>query len=159
MQTTFKFTSVWIKFQNWNLSVLKDGCPKWLNTGKTELLIIRLKQHNLKTSHCVLRVLPLSSFLCQNLGVLFDPLLSFDQQGKSPEGFLHLRNIVEISPVLSTVIHTLALIHAFISSRLDYCNAMFSGLPDASKNPPFGEERFGPVLSSLDWLPISAGSD
>ena len=42
--------------------------------------------------------------------------------------FCHQRNIVEVQPFLSQA-DTERLMHAFITSRLDYCNAVLSGLP------------------------------
>ena len=58
----------------------------------------------------------------------FDPMLSFDQHVKSITRtvFFHLRNIAKIRPMLA-IMDTETLLHTFISSRLDYCNPLFSG--------------------------------
>ena len=42
--------------------------------------------------------------------------------------FFHLRNIARIRDYLS-LNDAKTLIHAFVCSRLDYCNAILSGLP------------------------------
>ena len=62
------------------------------------------------------------------------------------------------------------LVHAFISSKLDYCNALLYGLPDREINRlqsiqngtvrlVSGDKRFEyivPVLMILHWLPVRA---
>jgi len=66
----------------------------------------------------------------QNLGVIFDPQLRFEAHIKhiSKTAFYHLRNAARLGPFLSFA-DTESLIHAFITARLDYCNALFSGIP------------------------------
>ncbi len=60
------------------------------------------------------------------------------------------------------------LVHAFMTSRLDYCNALLGGCPASSKNKlqivqnaaarVFTRSRkydhITPILQSLHWLPI-----
>ena len=86
--------------------------------------------------------------------------------------FFHLRNIAKIRPIL-TLSDAETLIHAFVSSRLDYCNVLFSGLPKSSlKNLQLVQnaaariltktrkfDHITPILSSLHWLPIQARCD
>ena len=63
--------------------------------------------------------------------------------------------------------------HAFISSRIDYCNALFTGLPKNTterlqliQNSAAGlltktkrREHITPVLASLHWLPVMSRID
>ncbi|XP_034082764.1 olfactory receptor 1030-like [Gymnodraco acuticeps] len=64
-----------------------------------------------------------------NLGVRFDRHLTFDTHIKHlcKTSFYHLRNI---RPTLS--LSDAELVHAFVSSRLDYCNALLIGTPSGS---------------------------
>jgi len=66
----------------------------------------------------------------RNLGVIFDPQLRFESHIKhiSKTAFYHLRNAARLEPFLSFA-DSESLIHAFIIARLDYCNALFSGIP------------------------------
>ena len=82
--------------------------------------------------------------------------------------FYHLRNIAKVRLFLSQA-DTEKLIHCFISSRLDYCNALLSGLPKKSigrlqlvqnaaarvLTKTKRRVHITPVLKSLHWLPIS----
>ena len=64
-------------------------------------------------------------------------------------------------------------IHAFVTSRLDYCNALLSGYPDKALNKlqlvlntaarmltrTKKIDHFTPVLASLHWLSVKARAD
>lgn len=81
--------------------------------------------------------------------------------------FHHLRNISKLRPTL-TLLDAEKLVHAFISSRLDYCNSLFFGIPGKSlqklqyiQNSAARilkrvrkYEHITPILHSLHWLPI-----
>ena len=81
--------------------------------------------------------------------------------------FFHLRNIVKIRSILSQS-DAEKLVHAFVTSRLDYCNSLLSGCPNNSlKNLQLIQnaaarvltgtskrDHISPVLSSLHWLPV-----
>ena len=110
------------------------------------------------------------SSLVRNLGVLFDPSLSFDSHIKSitKSAFFQLRNISRLRPSLSDT-SAETLIHAFVTSRLDYCNAVLYGVPNKSlarlqlvqnsaariltRTKPW--QHITPTLQNLHWLPIT----
>jgi hypothetical protein len=85
--------------------------------------------------------------------------------------FYHLKNISKVRPFLSYA-DTENLIHAFITSMLDYCNALPCGIPkkaigqlqhtectqNASAQVLTKTRRRAqttPVLKSLHWFPVS----
>ena len=61
------------------------------------------------------------------------PHLSFDTHIKHlcKKSFYHLKNIAKLCPTL-TLADAEKLVHALISSRLDYCNALLIGIPGKS---------------------------
>src|SRR4029434_11136645 len=72
-----------------------------------------------------------------NLGVIINQdLLHIKQISKTLR--VHLRNIAKIRKVLSLQ-HAEKRIHTFITSRLDYCNALLSGCSNNSINTVKGE--------------------
>ncbi len=88
-----------------------------LNSEKTDVLIIGPKnhtsnnlEHGLTLDGCSLD----SSSSVRNLGVLFDSNLS---------AFFHLKNISKPRSMLS-MSNAEMLIHAFMTSSLDYCNVL-----------------------------------
>ncbi|KAK0143573.1 ATP-binding cassette sub-family G member 5 [Merluccius polli] len=110
-----------------------------------------------------------SSTTVRNLGVIFDQDLSFNSHIKqtSRTAFFHLRNITKIRRILSKT-DAEKLIHAFVTSRLDYCNSLLSGCPNKSiktlqliQNAAARvltgtrkRDHISPVLASLHWLPV-----
>jgi hypothetical protein len=66
----------------------------------------------------------------KNWSVSLDSELHFESHVRNVTiiAFYHLRNIAKVRPFLSQA-DTERLSHAFITSRLDYCNALLSGLP------------------------------
>ncbi len=101
-----------------------------LNSEKTEVLITGPKTCMYKLKHCLIldgcSVNSLSSI--RNLGVLFDSNLSFETHVSSiiKSKFFHLEHIYKLRPMLS-MSNAETLIHAFMTSRLDYCNAFLVG--------------------------------
>lgn len=140
-----------------------------LNQDKTEVLVIDPKAQG---ENLVSKLLKLSlnpSNQVKNLGVIFDSELNFIPHIKNitKTGFYHLKNIARVRPFLSRA-NTETLMHAFISSRIDYCNALLSGLPkrnisglqllqnSAARVLTKTRRRahITPVLKSLHWLPV-----
>ncbi len=148
-----------------------------LNGSKTELILIGTVASTRKANGISLAVdssIVHPSSQVQNLGVIFAPQLTFDAHIKhiSKISFYHLKNIAWLIYFL-TFADAERLIHAFIKSKLDNCNALFSGLPAKSLNRlqyiqnsaahvltrTTPREHITPVLSQLHWLPINARID
>ena len=101
--------------------------------------------------------------------MIFDSNLTFESHVKNTTkvSFFHLRQIAKLRPFLSQPA-AVRLVHAFISSRLDYGNAVLLGSTDKTINPmqyvqncaarllthTLRWERITPVLFKLHWLPI-----
>ncbi len=107
-----------------------------LNCSKTEMLFIGTpsnvnKCSNFKFSVDNTQISP--SAQVRNLGMIFDAQLTFNSHFKNitKVSFFHLRNIACIRSFLSRP-DAERLIRAFITSRLDYCNSLFGGLPASS---------------------------
>ena len=94
-------------------SMLQAMWSNWNNVFT--MLSVHWEQTNKQTK---------KSLTVKDLGVTFDSTLSFDQHIKEITNiaFYHLHNIAKIRSFLSTADAEI-LIHAFASSRLDYCNA------------------------------------
>ena len=105
-----------------------------LNTEKSEAIVfspakkrgslptnvyITVAGHRIQPSSCV-----------RSLGVLFDSNLKMEQQiaNTVKSCYYHIRNIGRIRPHL-TEESCKTLVHALVTSRLDYGNALLYGLP------------------------------
>ena len=107
----------------------------------------------------------------RNLGVIFDSELNFKAHISAicQSCFHQLRDISSIRKYLTTDAAK-TIIHAFVSSRIDGCNALLYGLPQkdinrlrlvhhaaariVSRTRKF--DRITPVLKDLHWLPVEA---
>uniref|UniRef100_A0A673Y0T8 Reverse transcriptase domain-containing protein n=1 Tax=Salmo trutta TaxID=8032 RepID=A0A673Y0T8_SALTR len=148
-----------------------------LNSDKTEMLVLGPKKQRdlllnltINLDGCTV----VSNKTVKDLGVTLDPDLSFEEHIKtaSRTAFFHLRNIAKIRNFLSKN-DAEKLIHAFVTSRLDYCNALLSGYPDKALNKlqlvlntaariltrTKKFDHITPVLASLHWLPVKARAD
>lgn len=105
----------------------------------------------------------------RNLGVIFDSSLLFNKQISAvvKSSFYQLRQIAKIKSLLSPS-NLEIVIHSFITSRLDYCNSLYSGLPqnalsrlqlvqNAAARLLLGlrkRDHITPALRNLHWLPV-----
>ncbi len=141
-----------------------------LNESKTELILFGPSE-SVDTSKIELGILsPFRTHQVKNLGIVCDSALKFDKQINEviKISFFQLRLISKIKPFLSRK-DLEKVIHAFIFSRLDYCNSLYYGvqyksldrlqlvqnsaarlLTGTRKN-----EHITPVLRELHWLPVS----
>ena len=106
-----------------------------LNPSKTELLLIGTKQQRLKFSDLTNLslsndIIPVSSS-AHNLGFIFDSDMSFSDQINSVSKFchFHIRDIRRIRHLLP-----LPLANSLVSSKLDYCNSLYSGISQTNLN-------------------------
>ncbi len=122
-------------------------------------------EHGLTLDGCSLD----SSSSVRNLAVLFDSNLSFDSHVSSicKTAFFHLKNIYKLRPMLS-MSNAEMLINAFMTSRLDYCNALLGGcsahlinklqmVQNAAARVLTRTRKYDHislVMSTLHWLPI-----
>ncbi|TKS65387.1 hypothetical protein D9C73_028345 [Collichthys lucidus] len=144
-----------------------------LNSSKTEAIIVGTPNQIQASPITSLTLsghdIPISSSVT-NLGVRFDPHLTFETHIKHlcKISFYHLRNIAKLRPNL-TLPDCEKLVHAFVSSRLDYCNALLIGTHSKHLHQlqlvqnsaarilmrVRKSEHITPILHSLHWLPIS----
>ena len=143
-----------------------------INDTKTEFVIISSRQQVSKIHIDKIKVgestiEPVK--MVRNLGAWFDSHMSMNSHiGKvCSKAFRSLYNIRQIRKFLSEET-TKILVHAFVTSHLDYCNSLLYGLPQYQYDrlqrvlnaaarvvclvPKF--DHITPVLSRLHWLPV-----
>ena len=108
-----------------------------LNSDKTEVITFGPKHLRDKLSNHIMTLdgfTLTSSNTVKNLGVILDQDLSFNSRIKQVcrTSFFHLLNISKIRNML-TLSDAEKLIHAFVTSRVDYCNSLLSG---CQEQPP-----------------------
>ena len=105
----------------------------------------------------------------RNLGVLFDSALTMDSQVASAAKtcYYQIRNIGHIRSCITSDACKI-LVHALVTSRLDYCNALLYGLPQTMLKRlqrvqncaarlicrRKKHDHVTPLLKELHWLPI-----
>ena len=145
-----------------------------MNDGKTEFLVIGTRQQlcklqpiSISVNNSVISPSPHIKNLWQLVGLELKHGDSYTKVCKAC--FFHLHNIRRIKKYLSRE-NLLILVHAFITSRLDYCNSLFYGLPakqisklqrvlNAAARLVMEVPKYShitPVLYELHWLPVHA---
>src|SRR5579872_3597180 len=161
IQTCFSELQAWM-----------DNNKLVLNAFKTEIIVFG-SQHQLnkfnKTCITVGNVQVSISDNVRNLGVTFDSQLSFEKHSKQlfSSCFYQIRQLWSIRHCLSDTAAEI-LVHAFVSSRLDYCNCLFLSctksvldrlqkVQNAAARIVLRTKRYDsttPLLHQLHWLKI-----
>lgn len=143
-----------------------------LNNNKTELLVLHAYHRpspSLDSVYADTELIKASESV-RNIGVWFDKTLLMKKHVNSvcKTAFYQLRHLATIRRFLSYQ-HFEILIHAFVTSRLDYCNSLLYGLPQnllqklqfvqnsAARLLSFTRktEHITPILKELHWLPVA----
>ena len=143
-----------------------------LTDDKTEFIIIGTRQQLNKLQAMNIKVGGSErkpGYQVKNLGSWLDPNLNMRHHitNVCKAGFFYLYNIRRIKKYLSRD-SLLTLVHAFITSRLDYCNALLYGLPreqiaklqrvqNAAARLIMDIGKYShitPALYELHWLPV-----
>jgi hypothetical protein len=161
------------------LSSTLDSVHSWLssnrlfvNPGKTEFLLVGSKQQRAKliSSSLVFKENILSpSSTVRNLGVTFDSDMTLSKHISSvSRSSYHV-----IRQIRSSLDHNscVLLCNALVSSKLDFCNSLYYGLPQSSIHrlqliqnslarvvcPSVARrDHITPTLRKLHWLPVNA---
>ena len=143
-----------------------------LNDDKTEFLLIGSPYFYSKNPSASVKIgkIEIQSVThTKNLGTIFDCFLKMDKfvNFKCSSIMYYIRSIAKIRKCLTTDA-TKALVHAFVTSRLDYANSLLYGinkslvnklqvLQNAAARVVTQSERqthASPILKSLHWLPV-----
>ena len=145
-----------------------------LNDSKTEVLVIvpprssgYYPEMDIKIADATVK----TSKTAKSLGTTFDSSMTLvpEIQNRCKSLLFHLRNIRLIRRFISQSACE-KLIHAVVSSRLDYANSLFVGLPNKTLKPLQSIQNIAariitktrkfdhitPVLRTLHWLPVKS---
>lgn len=126
----------------------------------------------LHIAYCWMKEWKVANSRQKNLEVKFDSGLKSDKQMNRVVkwSLVQLRIVSKLRSVLSSS-DLERVIHAFVSSRLDYCSSLYFGIAHCCLSPlhlvqnaAAGDltkkrEHITPVLASLHWLPVSYGAN
>ena len=142
-----------------------------MNRDKTDLVVLNSSHRPPPplTSISVCDELISKTSTARNIGLLYDTVMSMEHPVTAvcKAGFFHCRNISRIRKYISRYTAEI-LVHAFITSRLDFCNSLLYGLPKQTierlqhvQNAAtrmvaltHKHEHISPVLQELHWLPV-----
>ena len=165
IETCYKTISQWLsknflKLNDSKTEVIVIGSDAAVSSCKSALSTFTLGNANIEFSTSI-----------KSLGVTLDESLSFTKHIKivSNNCMFQLHNLNRVRSHFSkSSLETI--IHAYISTRLDYCNSLYSGLPDSTIRTLQVAQNFAarillqeskfchitPLLKKLHWLPIRA---
>jgi hypothetical protein len=146
-----------------------------LNPNKTQFIWFGTRQQLSKLDFPLLaEKYPSFTFLSsvRDLGVVLDSTLTFSEHiaNLTRSSYFHLRRLRAIRRSVSSSVFT-SIIHAFICSRIDYCNSLLVGLPKVRLSPLQSVMRAAARLIArlppwshissfmfhhLHWLPLTA---
>ena len=163
-----------------NLQNCLDHVFDWFSSNRLKINPDKSVVFLAGSKHALRNVNFFDVFVCDNnlpvscsvklLGVTFDRFLSFDDHVSKirRKCFLHLRNLYRIRKFVNrSNLH--ALVHCFIFTHLDYCNALFpvckAGTIDKLqrilhsaarlvRNLPRSYRGISSLLKDLRWLPV-----
>ena len=143
-----------------------------MNDDKTEFLVISSKSIARGIVSPMLHIgdhQVVATSTARNIGVMVDSKASMEAHVLSvcKSSFVHIRNLSRINKFLDSS-SLERLVHAFITTKLDYCNSLLCGAPSTLINTlqriqnivarlitGHGRcEHITPVLKSLHWLPV-----
>jgi hypothetical protein len=135
------------------------------------MLVIRAQHHGQVVFPCIKIGTEdvTSSEKARNIGVVFDTTMSLDSHISqiTRAAHHHIQNIGKIRKYLTTEAAEI-IVHSFVTSKLDYCNALLQGLPkvlidklqhvqNTAARVVTGCKKYDhitPVLKNLHWLPV-----
>ena len=128
------------------------------NAGLVNGITVTVGDSNIKPSSCV-----------RNLGAWLDSRMDMEQHVNlvCKSCFGQIRQIGHIRQYLTTDA-AISIVNSLVTSRLDYCNALLSGVPKAILNKLQNTQntaacvvtrtsrncRITPILKELHWLPV-----
>ncbi len=141
-----------------------------LNKEKTEVIALGNKDEVVKVNAYLDSRGQTTKNQLKNLVLILETDLSFSSHVKAvtKSAYFHFKNIARIRCFVSSQ-DLEKLVHAFITSRVDYCNGLLTGLPEKTirqlqliQNAAARiltrtrkYEHITPVLRSLHWLPVT----
>ncbi len=141
-----------------------------LKNEKTEVIAFENKDEVLKVNAYLDSRGQTTKNQVKNLEVILDTDLSFSSHVKAvtKSAYYHLKNIARFRCFVSSQ-DLEKLVHAFITSRVDYCNGLLTGLPKKTirhlqliQNAAARiltrtrkSDHIIPVFRSLHWLPVT----
>ncbi len=143
-----------------------------LNDDKTMFLLIgrpcKVRKVSLSSFSVGNAVIPISEHAL-NLGTMWDCEMNMEKQVNNicKTGFFQLRKVAHLSKYLNKS-SCESIVHAFVTSRIDYCNSLLNGIPEylfdrvqrlqnAAARIVCGIQKFDhitPSLIDLHWLPV-----